>query len=383
MDKEKTVIILGGGSGGLICANKIRKYLHEGHRVLLVDKKENHLFYPSLLWLLFDWRKQEQIERPLNILNKKGIEFIYGEVEKIDFIDMSVYAGNRKLNYDYLIISLGAQLNTSKIPKTDTIYNFYCLEGAMLAQKKINQFSEGRIAILISSSPFKCPAAPYETGFLLDYLFRKKGLRDRIDIQIFTPESLPMPTAGPIIGNTIKQMLEQKGIKFNHDLKLLSIDGKTDEIKFTDRTEKFNLLLIVPPHQAPEVVKDAGLTDPTGWIPADPKTLQTKYEKIYAIGDVTTIKLPNGKNLPKAGVFAHYQAEVVANNIASEIEGRGLKKQFSGKGYCFLEIGEEKAGFAGGNFYTSASPAMKMHKPGKIWHWTKILFEKWWLWHWF
>lgn len=391
MDK-KTVMILGGGSGGVVCANEIRKKVDSGHRVILIDKNEKHLFYPSLLWLMLGWRRPEQIQVPLNRLNKKGIEFIQGEVKKIDLQSRSIMIEEQKLNYDYLVISLGAELNKSGIPKTDKIFNFYCLEGAKLAREAINDFRGGRIAILIYSLPFKCPAAPYEMALLLDYFFTtsrvptvgKRNLRDKIDIQIFTPESLPMPTAGPILGNAVKQMVEGQNIGFNPNLKLVSIDADKREIKFEpDRIEKFDLLLVVPPHQAPIVVKESGLTGESGWMPVDPKTLKTKYSEVYAIGDITSIKLSNGKMLPKAGIFAHYQAEVVAHNIANEINNIESRKEFNGNGSCFLEMGYGKSGYAKGDFYAHPEPIVKLYKPGRFWHWSKILFEKWWLWKWF
>ena len=155
---SKTIVILGGGSGGVISANELRKKLDKKHRIILIDKNENHLFYPSLLWLILGWRKPEQIERPLSRLNKKGIEFVQGEVEQIDPKNHSVIVNKQKLNYDYLIVSLGAELNKTGIPKTDRIFDFYCLKGAKSTRVAINNFREGRIAILICSMPFKCPA---------------------------------------------------------------------------------------------------------------------------------------------------------------------------------------------------------------------------------
>ncbi|MBS3066509.1 NAD(P)/FAD-dependent oxidoreductase, partial [Candidatus Pacearchaeota archaeon] len=244
-------------------------------------------------------------------------------------------------------------------------------------------FKGGKIAVVISSFPFKCPAAPYEATFLLDEYFFKKGIRKDIDLQIFTPETLPMPVAGQKIGKAVKQMLEEKGIIFNSEKKVNSIDGKNKTIIFEDNQKvQYDTLIYVPPHKAPDVVKNSKLTDETGWIPVDAKTLETKQKNIYAIGDITSIKLPDGKMLPKAGVFAHYQAEVVANNIASEIIGKNYFKEFNGNGLCFLETGFDKSGFAGGNFYAEKRE-IKMKRPSHIWHWGKILFEKYWFWRYF
>jgi sulfide:quinone oxidoreductase len=384
----KTIVVLGGGSGGIVCANELRKKLSREHRVILIDKDEEHTFYPSLLWLIFGLRKPEQIKRSLRTLNRKGVDFIQGEITEISIDKKSVSLAGQDINYDYLVISLGAELNKMGIPKTPRIFNFYCMEGAKLSGEAIKKISSGKIVVLIGGMPFKCPAAPYEFAFLIDSFFKNKDIRDRISIEVYTPETLPMPTAGPQIGNMLKAMLESKQISFNPEYKFKSIDeGK---IYFeNNKTTNFDLLFVVPPHTAPEVVKKANLANESGWIPADRETLKTRFENVYAIGDVTSIKLPGQYkpdkplNLPKAGVFAHYQAETVAENISKEINRQKPDKRFLGDGYCFLELGSHKAGFAKGNFYGTPSPLVTIYNPGKIWHLGKIAFEKWWFWKWF
>ena len=384
----KTIVVLGGGSGGIVCANELRKKLSREHRIILIDKDEEHTFYPSILWLIFGLRKPEQIKRSLRVLTKRGIEFIQGEVTEISTKKKSISLNGQNINYDELVISLGAELNTKAFPKTPKIFNFYCLEGAKLSGEAINNFSSGKIVIFIGGMPFKCPAAPYEFAFLIDSFFKDKNIRDRINIDIYTPETLPMPTAGPQIGNMLKQMLESRRINFNPEYKFKSVNE--EKICFEgDKTIDFDLLFVVPPHTAPEVVKKANLINESGWIPVDRETLKTKFENVYAIGDVTTIKLPGQYkpdkplNLPKAGVFAHYQAEVVAENIVKEINGQKPDKAFLGDGYCFLELGSHKAGFAKGNFFATPSPSVKIYNSGKIWHMGKVIFEKWWFYKWF
>jgi sulfide:quinone oxidoreductase len=386
--KTKTIIILGAGSGGLVCANLIRKKLPNSHRVILIDKNENHIFTPSLIWLMFNLRKQDEIMRPLNKLKNKNIDFINGKVSEINIQNRFVTVNEQKFNYDYLIISLGAEFDKSRIPKLDNIFDFYCLEGAKLTCNAINNFSNGKIAILISATPFKCPAAPYETAFMLDAFYKNKK-SEKISIELYTPETLPMPTAGPKIGNALKEMLKSRGINFYEEHKIKSIDN--NKLIFENGTNAaYDLLLVVPPHRASDVVKQTNLVDESGWVPVDKETLKTGFENVYAIGDITSIKIP-GKyntakplNLPKAGVFAHYQAEVVSENIVNEINGiKESQKKFSGKGYCFIELGNNKTGFASGNFYSLPSPKITMYPKSTLWHWNKILFEKWWLWRWF
>ena len=129
--------------------------------------------------------------------------------------------------------------------------------------------------------------------------------------------------------------------------------------------------------------REAGLVNESGWIPVDRHTLQTSFPGVFALGDATTIPLKMGKPLPKAGVFAHSQAEAVANNIAVSLTGTGTPASFQGFGECFLEVGDGKAAVGRGNFYGDPAPLIEMKTPGLFWHWGKVWFEKYWLWRWF
>ena len=192
-----------------------------------------------------------------------------------------------------------------------------------------------------------------------------------------------MPVAGPKIGAAVRRMIERQGIKYFPKAKLNAVDNQKNEIVLDNgERHKFDLLAVVPPHKAPEVVKEAGLLGESAWAPVNSATLETKHPCVFAIGDVTGIKLSNGKALPKAGVFAHFEAEVVVSRIADEIKGQKPLKEFKGGGLCYLETGSGKAGLAFGNFYVKPDPKVTMMPPMKLWHWIKILFEKWW-WKWF
>jgi len=179
-------------------------------------------------------------------------------------------------------------------------------------------------------------------------------------------------------------MVERQGIKYHPAYKLASVDDRRREIKFSNgEVYNYDVLTVVPPHQAPPAVKAAGLVAESGWVPVDPRTLETKYPGVFAIGDIAGIKLANGKVLPKAGVFAHFEAAVVAARIAAAIKGQKPVKEFTGGGSCFLEIGAGRAGLAFGNFYAKPDPKVMMLPPSRLGHWLKIIFEKWWMWRWF
>lgn len=385
MTDQKTIIILGGGTGGLVAANELKKKAGKNARVILIDKNKTHIYAPAFLYLMLGKRRAKKIQKPLSLLKKKGIEVVNEKITRIDTANKTVKTQGVDYKYDYLIISLGAELAPEKVQGLmQGGYNLYDLKEVERLRDDLKNFAGGKVAIVISSLPFKCPAAPYEAAFLLDEYFQKKEIRDKTEINIFTPETLPMPAAGPENGKVIKAMVEARNIKFNPEVQLLSVDSNTKKLVFeNNKEESFDLLIYIPPHQGPEVIKESGIGNEMGWISVDKKTLKTKYENVFAIGDIAAITLVSGKPLSKAGVFAHFEAKVVVENIISEMKGLLAKKEYDGHAFCFLELGFGKAGFAGGNFYAEPAPVVKLKHPGYHWHWGKILFEKYWLWKWF
>lgn len=403
MDAQKTIIILGGGMGGLVAANELKKKVGKSARVILIDKNQAHIYAPSFLYLMLGKRQPDKIQKPLSLLRRKGIEFINEEIIKIDPESKLVKTQNQNLPYDYLIISLGAELAPEKIPGlAESGYNLYALKGVEKLRDNLENFSGGKVAIIISSLPFKCPAAPYEAAFLLNERFQERGISEKTEINIYTPETLPLPAAGPDIGKVVVEMLAERKIGFIPETKLVSVDMQKKELRFSAQggsvsggknnktangsatlTTGFDLLIFIPPHQGPKVIRDSGLGNETGWISVDKNTLKTNYDKVFAIGDVIAATVASGKPRPKAGVFAHYEAVVVAENIVRELKGLPADREYDGRASCFLEVGYGKAGFASGNFYAEPAPIVKMKQPGRLWHWCKMLFEKYWLWKWF
>lgn len=385
MVTQKTIVILGGGVGGLVAANELKKKTGKDARIILIDKSDKHIYAPSFLWLMLGKRRAEKIQKPLSLLKRKGIEFVHDELVKVDPENKLVKTRNADFRYDYLIISLGAELVPEKVPGlAKSGYNLYELKEVERLRDDLKKFTGGKVAVVISSLPFKCPAAPYEATFLLDEYFQNKGIRNKTEIAIFTPETLPMPAAGSENGEAIKAMLEERNIKFNPESELLSVAQDKKEVIFKgEKTASFDLLIFIPPHQGPKVIRESGVGNEMGWIPVDKKTFKTKYENVFAIGDVAAVTLVSGKPLPKAGVFAHFEAKVVAKNIASEIQGHPAKEEYDGHAYCFLETGYGKSGLASGNFYAEPVPTIAMKHPGRVWRWGKVLFEKYWFWKWF
>ncbi len=386
MNDVKTALILGGGVGGVVAANTLRKLLPRQHRIIVIDQEDKHIFASSLLWVMIGMRRAEQIVRPLSLLNRKGIEFVRGRIEKISPETKTVRVAGRELSGDAIVISLGAELAPEIIPGLNDVgRNIYTLDGASAIYVDLAAFRGGKIVILTTNPVYKCPAAPYEAAMLVESFCRKHGTRNKIEIALYTAEPGPMGTAGPKVSAAVRQIVESKGIKYYPSHQVMEVDPTARKISFSGgATANFDLLFYVPPHRAPEVVKQAGLVSENGWGVVDHHTFQTKYQGVYAIGDVVAVPLKMGKPLPKAGVFAHGQAEVVAHNIAHEWTGRqGEARSFDGHGLCFIETGDHRAGIGSGNFYAEPAPAVAIKPPALRWHILKILFEKYWFWKWF
>jgi sulfide:quinone oxidoreductase len=378
----KKIVILGGGIGGTVVANKLAKAIGKNNEITLIDKERNHVFNPSLLWIISGYRKSDQIQKPLSRLNKKGINFLNETVESINFEDKTVSTSERTIDYDYLVVTLGASLYPDNLAGfSETAYNMYEVNGIEGFNSALNGINKGRIIILISSMPFKCPAAPYEAAFLIKEKVNKSG--KNITVDLATPEPGPMGVAGDEVSNAVVSLLQENGIGFYPLHHATKIDSATNEINFQDNEAiAFDLIAGIPPHGLPTVLENSPILGETGWVKVDPYTLETSLDNVYALGDVTDIPLPMGKPLPKAGVFAQHQADAVAKRIISQINGKPVVDTFEGNGSCFLEIGGSKAAFASGNFYEEPTPKVKLRKPRRWWHWEKVIFEKYWLRKW-
>jgi sulfide:quinone oxidoreductase len=381
MTSGKAVLILGAGLGGLVAAEMLRKLLSASDRVIAVDRTERHFFPPSLLWLMVGDRKPEDFTRSLDRLISRGVEFRHGAVTCIDAQRRAVEIDGKSLVADALVIALGAEYAPEAIPGLmEAGLNLYTMEGATAIRNALAHFEGGRIVVLTAAPMYKCPAAPYEAALLVDSHLRKRGLRDKASIEFFAAEPRPMVVTGPELGAAVRGMIEARGIAYHPEHQVKEINPSSHRIGFTNGVSaEYDLLLYVPPHRAPAVVREAGLVNEAGWIPVDRHTLQTQFDNVFAIGDITTIPLKMGRPLPKAGVFAHDQAEVVAHNIAQAWTGKGDSRRFTGEGMCFIETGNGRAGLGKGNFYAEPTPQVTMHAPGLLWHAGKVLYEKYWL----
>lgn len=235
--------------------------------------------------------------------------------------------------------------------------------------------------ICITDIPYKCPPAPYEVSLLINDILIKNGTRDSIDLDMFVPTPISLPAAGANISQDVVNLLNNNHINFHPLHKLRKVLDK-ETIEFENGNKiSYDLLIAIPPHQVPQVIKNSDLLRDRNqhWISVDRFTLRTKYKNVFAIGDVTEIRLDNAMTIPKAGIFAEGEAKVVSQQIINEITNNTNKShntQFDGKGFCFMEIGNKKAGYIDANFYNEGGPTVRLDPPSDELYQKKHDFER-------
>jgi len=373
-------LILGGGMGGIVVSNVLKKIMGQDMQVTVVDRKPDYHYPGAFPLLMIGQRSPESISRPLKRLNRKNIEFICDEIIRIDFKKNRVITAQHILHYDYLVIALGVEYRSESLRGFDDyVYNAYEFEDVIKINKRIQDFYSGRIVFFISSLPFKCPPAPYEIVFLLDYFFRQRGIRNKVELVIVTPEVSPEPLAGPKVGQSVRRMLAERNIELITEAKILAVE-KDALILDHGMVVKGDMFLGIAPHWTPRVIRSTGLVDSNGFVEVNPSTLETGLPNVYAIGDVTAIKLPVMEAYaPKAGIFAHYQGEVVARNIACLAQGLIPRYRYTGKGSCIMHTGFGRARYSSVYYFARPKPFITLMRPSRIAYLGKIAFEKYWL----
>jgi sulfide:quinone oxidoreductase len=352
-------LILGGGFGGITVATELRRHLGDDHEIVLVDRREQFAMGLRKLWALVGIGSYEEGSRPRQRLSQHGVRFLHRQVTNIDPVKRRVATDRETLEGDYLVVALGAEPRPDLVPGlAEHAYNAWD-EGAVPGlATAIGRFTGGRIAIVIAGVPYTCPPAPFECSMLLDDHLRERGLRDRTEITVATLQPMLLPNAGKEGSAWLADQLGARGIEFHVKRRVERVEP--GHIVFTDGDLESDVVIGVPPHRVPAVVTASGLTGDGEWIAVDPATLETDHENVFAVGDVTQIKLANGLPLPKAGVMAELEGQRVAAAIAADVRGEASPRAFDGRGYCFIEMGKTKATLVEGDFFATPEPRIAL-----------------------
>jgi len=341
----KELLILGAGTSGTMMANHLRKTLPKNNwNLTIVDQEKTHYYQPGFLFLPFDLYKTKDVKKKIDKFIPKGVKLIQEKIERIDKENDTVILQNEDiLHYDILIIATGTNIAPQEIEGMlgkqwhKSIFDFYTYEGAKNLRNKLRTWKGGKLLVHICEMPIKCPVAPLEFAFLADSFFLNKGIRDKVEVTFVTPMSGAFTK--PKATEALEYLLEQKNIKVVPDFNIESVDSENKKIvDYAGKEVDYDLLVTVPTNMGDEMIERSGFGDELNYVPTNKTTLQSLVkDNIFAIGDATNIPAS------KAGSVAHFEAEILTENIKRYIAGKELKKEFDGHANCFIETGHGKA----------------------------------------
>ena len=387
----KRLVILGGGTGGTIMANRLRsEYAEEALSITVVDQDDHHVYQPGLLFVPFGLADPEEISRTRHRQFHKGIDFQRAEVDRVDIdLDRVYLADGTTLDYDVLIVATGARLVPEETEGLlgegwmEKVFTFYTPEGAAALAEALEGFDGGRLVINIVDMPIKCPVAPLEFSFLADLYFTQRGIRDQVELVYVTP--LDGAFTKPVASATLAGLLEEKGVELVTEFNTGEVDGAGGRlIGYDEREVPFDLLVTIPVHSGAEYVgRSPGLGDDLDFVPTDERTLQSKVRpNIFAIGDATSVPAS------KAGSVTHFEGETLTENVRRFLAGRDLEPGFDGHANCFIETGFHKALLIDFNYDTEPLPGrfpgaagpLQLLRESRLNHLGKLMFQ-WIYWH--
>ena len=386
---EKHVVILGGGTGGTITANRLRRMLPHSVDITVVDCNDDHVYQPGLLFVPFGLTDAGDLVRPRGRQLHDGIDYVQATVERVDIVGNQVsLVGGRTLPYDVLVVATGAILMPEETEGLagagwgEKVFTFYSLDGALGLESALANFTAGRIVVNVVDMPIKCPVAPLEFCFLADWFFREKGVRDQVALTYVTP--LDGAFTKPVASRRLGELLAQKNIEVVTEFNTGSVDAPAGKlVSYDGREVPFDLGVVVPLHGGAEFIgRSPGLGDELNFISTDAHTLQSKAaSNVFIIGDAA------GLPVSKAGSVTHFEGEVLAENIRRFLNGESLDASYDGHANCFIETGFGKAVLIDFNYDTEPLPG---HYPGPVGlpllkeshlnHLGKLMFE-WFYWH--
>ncbi|WP_395656392.1 NAD(P)/FAD-dependent oxidoreductase [Nocardioides sp.] len=351
------VLILGAGFGGLELATALDDALGADVEVTVVDKADGFVFGFSKLDVMFGRTSADHVVHRYADAVPSGVRLVQTTVRAIDPALRRVETDAGPLEGDVLVVALGADLHPEATPGlVEAGHEFYTVAGAFALRDVLDEFPGGDVVVAVTSTPFKCPPAPSETALLVHDHLRDRGLLDSSTVTLVMPLGSPIPPS-PQASAALLAEFAERGIVWRPESLVRSVEPDRRVAVLADGSElAFDLLLAVPVHRAPQVVLDSGLAE-DGWIPVDPATLRTRFDDVYAVGDVTSV------GTPKAGVFAEGQASVVAAQLVARVRGEATTTTYDGHGTCYLEFGDGQVGKVDVTFLSGQAPTGALEGP--------------------
>ena len=354
--KRPRIVILGAGFGGLELSTLLSEAFGDAIDVTLIDKGDAFVFGFAKLDLMFGHKTLDEVRLPYRSYAKPGVRLIKETVTAIDPVRRRVATSGGSYEADFLVVALGADLDIGATPGLAGVNEFYSVEGAERLRDVLPGFTRGKALVGVCGAPYKCPPGPSECALMLHDHLVNRGVREACDITFVLPLPSPVPPS-PETSRALEAAFKERSIKFVPGRRVASVDGAKGVALLDDGAElAFDLFLGVPKHRVPDVVAEAGLAE-DGWIPVNPRTLETKYPDVYAVGD--------GANTgtPKAGVFAEGAARAVASALIARLRNSGKATEYDGFGTCYIEFGGGRIGKVEVDFFSGPKPIGTYHEP--------------------
>ena len=341
----KHIVILGAGTAGTMMANHLRRELDTLEwEINIIDERHDHYYQPGFLFLPFDIYQPHDITKPIEEFIPAGANLIKGKIQRImpEVSEVLMVDGDT-YPYDVLIVATGAKTAPEEVPGMSgpewykSVFDFYTFDGALALRNKLREWQGGRLVVHISEMPIKCPVAPLEFAFLADSYFRQKKMRDKVDITFVTP--LSGAFTKPKATEKLSHLLEEKHINIVSDFAIERVDNEAQKIiDYGGKEVPFDLLVTVPTNKGDELIARSGMGDDLNFVPTNKATLRSLlHDNVFIIGDASNIPAS------KAGSVAHFEAEILTENILHYIKGEPLQEEFDGHANCFVETGGGKA----------------------------------------
>jgi sulfide:quinone oxidoreductase len=335
VETTKNIVVLGGGVGGSVVANRLaKKAKRDECNITVVDEDGKHVYQPGFLYVALGRQNPAKLVRDEGSLLRRKVNLVTDRAERIDPGERAVHlSGGKKLDYDYLVIATGSKLHPERVPGFEGASHFYSLEGSMALRNALMKFNGGDVVIGVGGVPYKCPPAPAESACLLDYYFTLRKIRDKVNLKFLSPlgRIFPLEPLDPLV----TEVFRRKNIESTTFFNIESIDSKSKKVESLEgESVHYDLLIAIPPHGGADVIVNSGLGDRGGWVPTERHSLLAKgHDDMYVVGDATDIPIS------KAGATAHYEGLVVAGNIAARLQGQSPPDNYDGKVTCFCDAG--------------------------------------------
>ncbi len=382
------IVVLGGGTGGTLAANRLRRAL-PGAEVTVVDLDDVHVYQPGLLFVPFGLARPEEIVRPRHQQLHAGIGYHQSAVDTVDIGRDEVHlADGTLLGYDVLVVATGATLLPEETEGLvgpgwmESVSTFYTLDGATALERTLSTFDGGKLVVNVVDMPIKCPVAPLEFCFLADWYFRERGIRDEVELVYATP--LDGAFTKPVAARQLAGLLGEKGVELVTEFNTASVNGSAGRLVGYDGREiGFDLAVVVPLHGGASYIgRSPGLGDELNFVPTDEHTLQSKARpNVFVIGDAANVPAS------KAGSVTHFEGDILVENISRHVKGEPLDANFDGHANCFIETGFHKALLIDFNYDTEPLPGhfptgvgLPLLKESRLNHLGKLMFQ-WFYWH--